>query len=115
MPTPSPLFTSLSVEQQIELSITGAAQRSLSSHDRDHRQGLAYIWKNPQGKTPEQVFAILGPKGKKLVIGSAAVGDYLEFQYGLAGVPYTKPALPFGVTLTFNEDDSVKVNRNVVV
>lgn len=122
--TMSSLFSTLTAAQQIEFAITGAASRSLSQHDRDHRQGLAYIWKNPQGKTPEEVFEILGPKGRALVEGSANCAVYLAAQYALAGGvphpdgiprPYVPPALPFGVSLTFNPDNSVRVVRSVVV
>lgn len=87
------------------------AMMALRQYDLANRKGIDAIWRDPRGRTPQQMFDLLGNKAARIVAGSAATTQHIAAQFALAGFAYTPPALPEGATLVINEDGTVTATK----
>lgn len=101
-----PLFTAPTPPTFAEI-VGRDAMMALRQYDLANRKGIDSIWRDPRGRTPQQMFDLLGNKAARIVAGSAATTQHIAAQFALAGIPYTPPALPVGATLVLNEDGTV--------
>ena len=69
-----------------------------------------WVWKNPQGLTPQQVFDLVG-SDEPLTVGNAIVALLRQLSRGAESV---ESFVPEDLTATVNEDKTVTITNEII-